>query len=46
MIDVEIKVDDDPYELALQIIENKNLNFIHYEKIVEGIKQFQKKLKI
>ncbi len=42
IIDVEITKFDDPYKKALEIIEAKNLNFIHYDRIVESIKAFQK----
>ena len=43
--DIKIRLEDNPYELAMKIISNNNLGFNHFEKIVESIKACQKKMK-
>ena len=44
MIDVEINAKDNPYDLAFRIIQDQGLNFVHYNRIVDTIKNIQENL--
>lgn len=44
LIDIEITVKDNPYDLAFKIIQDQGLNFVHYNRIVDKIKEIQQNI--